>query len=108
MTAGPKTRRTGDGRRGLIPRPNRSPWLCLGLITVAVVLGIGSRRFGQFLPAFVAAYAGDTLWALAAFAGIALVLPRASTWRVAALAFLRRYIGRGQPALSRSLDRLDP
>ena len=34
----------------------------------------------------MAAYAGDTLWALAAFLGIGLLLPRASTWRVALLA----------------------
>ena len=34
----------------------------------------------------MAAYAGDTLWALVAFLGIGLLLPRASTWRVAALA----------------------
>ena len=34
----------------------------------------------------MAAYAGDTLWATAAFLGIGLLLPRASTWRVALLA----------------------
>ena len=34
----------------------------------------------------MAAYAGDTLWALAAFLGIGLVRPRASTWRAAAVA----------------------
>lgn len=34
----------------------------------------------------MAAYAGDTLWALVAFVGIGLLLPRASTWRVALLA----------------------
>ncbi len=34
----------------------------------------------------MAAYAGDTLWATAAFLGIGLLLPRASTWWVALLA----------------------
>ena len=53
---------------------------------MTVFLGIGSRRFGHSLPDFVAAYAGDTLWALAAFLGFGLILPRASTWRVALLA----------------------
>ena len=64
----------------------RQPILRLVLIALTVFLGIGSRRFGHSLPGFVAAYAGDTLWALAAFLGIGLILPRISTWRVAALA----------------------
>jgi hypothetical protein len=49
-------------------------------------LGIGSRRFGSILPGFIATYAGDTLWALAAFLGFGLVLPRAPTRTIAALA----------------------
>jgi hypothetical protein len=65
---------------------HRDPLIVTGLLALAIVLGIGSRRFAGFLPSFVAAYAGDTLWALAVFLGIGLVLPRASTWRVAALA----------------------
>src|SRR3981189_2190627 len=65
---------------------NRLAWLVL--IALAVVPGLGSRRFGHTLPGFVAAYAGDTLWALVAFLGIGLLLPRASTLRVASLAML--------------------
>ena len=38
------------------------------------------------MPGFIAAYAGDTLWALAAFLGIGLLLPRASTRTIALLA----------------------
>jgi Protein of unknown function (DUF2809) len=49
-------------------------------------LGIGSRRYAHNLPEFIAAYAGDTLWALAAFLGIGLFLPRVSTLCVALLA----------------------
>jgi hypothetical protein len=55
----------------------------MGLVAL---LGIGSRRFGTHLPVFVAAYAGDTLWATAAFLGIGLLLPGASTRMIAALA----------------------
>ena len=55
-------------------------------MALAVVLSLGSRRFGGSLPGFVATYAGDTLWALAAFLCIGLLLPRASTWAVASLA----------------------
>jgi hypothetical protein len=65
-------------------RRNRALWIVLILLTVA--LGLGSRRYATSLPRFVAAYAGDTLWATAAFLGFGLLLPRASTWRVALLA----------------------
>jgi hypothetical protein len=66
--------------------PRRNPPVSLALIALAALLGIGSRRFGHSLPGFVATYVGDTLWALVAFLGIGLILPRVSTWRVAALA----------------------
>jgi hypothetical protein len=55
-------------------------------LALAACLGIGSRRFAAHLAGFVVAYGGDTLWALAAFLGIGLRLPRASTWRVGLLA----------------------
>jgi hypothetical protein len=64
----------------------RNPFLWLALINLAACLGIGSRRFSIYLPGFVAAYAGDTLWATAAFLGVGLFLPRTSTRWVAALA----------------------
>lgn len=66
----------------------RDPLIQLILIALVAVLGIGSRRDAHALPAFIAAYAGDTLWALAAFLGIGLLLPRASTRTVALLAMM--------------------
>ena len=66
--------------------PRRNPLVQMTLIALAIVLGIGSRRYAQALPEFIAAYAGDTMWALAAFAGIGLLLPRASTRTIALLA----------------------
>ncbi len=69
-----------------MPRPRRNPLARLALIALVVCLGIGSRRFAAHLPALVAAFAGDTLWALAAFLGIGLLLPRASTATIALLA----------------------
>ena len=51
-----------------------------------MALGLGSRRHAASLPGVVAAYAGDILWATVAFLGLGLLLPRASTWRVALLA----------------------
>ena len=67
-------------------RRKQNPVLWVIMIALVVALGLGSRRFGRALPGFVAASAGDTLWALVAFFDIGLVLPRASTWRVALLA----------------------
>src|SRR5271165_6659296 len=64
----------------------RNPVIWLAMITLACLLGIGSRRYAHALPGFIAAYAGDTLWALAAFLGFGLILPRVSTRTIAMLA----------------------
>jgi hypothetical protein len=69
-------------------RPRRTPLLWIAFIILACALGIGSRRFALALPAFIAAYAGDTLWALVAFLGFGLLMPRASTRHVALLAIV--------------------
>jgi hypothetical protein len=66
--------------------PRRYPPVWIALILVIVALGLGSRRYTTHLPNFMAAYAGDTLWAAAAYLGLGLLLPRASTWTVALLA----------------------
>ena len=67
-------------------RRRRNPLVQIILIALACLLGIGSRRYAHALPWFIAAYAGDTLWALAAFLGIGLIMPKQSTWKVAVLA----------------------
>jgi hypothetical protein len=67
-------------------RRHRDPLIWIALIVLSTFLGIGSRRYGEHLPGFVAAYAGDTLWAFVAFLVIGLLLPRSSTWAVAVLA----------------------
>jgi hypothetical protein len=71
---------------GVTGRRRRSPLILVSLIGSAGLLGIGSRHYAEHLPGFVAAYAGDTLWAFVAFLVIGLLLPRASTWAVALLA----------------------
>ena len=58
------------------------------MIALGVALGLGSRRYAEHLPGVVAAYAGDTLWAMAVFLGLGLLRPRDSTGRIAALAML--------------------
>lgn len=67
-------------------RGRRRALIWLALIAATIVLGLGSRRFAASLPTFIAAYAGDLLWATAAFFMFGLVWPRASTRLVAASA----------------------
>jgi hypothetical protein len=58
----------------------------MALLVMVVLLGLGSRRYAGALPAFLSSYAGDTLWATAAFLGFGLLLPGASTRRIVVLA----------------------
>ena len=57
-----------------------------------LLLGLGSRRFGAYLPSFVAEYAGDTLWALMVFLGISVLAPRTRMSRRAAIALATAYL----------------
>ena len=79
-------------RAEMTMRQRRTPMVWIALIALAAALGIGSRRFApgtrRVVPAFIAAYAGDTLWALVAFLGFGLLMPRASTRHVALLAIV--------------------
>ncbi len=67
--------------------PHRHPMGSLILLALAGALGVGSRRFAGHLPYLLATFAGDTLWALALFLFLGLVLPWVATARVAAVAF---------------------
>lgn len=49
------------------------------LIVITVVLGLATRRYPAKLPTFVAAYAGDTLWAAMVFWCLALLARRQTT-----------------------------
>ena len=69
----------------MIPRPRSR--LVYGLALAAVIAaGLGSRVFGATLPAFVATYAGDTLYATMVLIGLALVRPRWPSARLVAVA----------------------
>jgi len=63
----------------------RSRLVYAGWIAVVIAVGLASRsaRVGVFLPEFVRAYAGDTLWALMMFLGLGLVFPRTRTGGIA-------------------------
>jgi hypothetical protein len=59
--------------------PPRDRRVYTSLVVVTIILGLASRKYAHALPSFVAAYAGDTLWAAMVFFGLALLLPRRST-----------------------------
>ena len=59
----------------------------LALVLLSVLLGLASRRFGAILPAAVAAYAGDTLWATMVYWLLAFAMPRAATAKLALYAY---------------------
>lgn len=59
------------------PFPRRSRPLYAALILLTIAAGLASRSpLAAHLPAFVATYAGDTLWALTLFLVLGLAFPR--------------------------------
>ena len=64
----------------------RKPLVQFLLLSLVCLTGLGSRRYAHVLPGFIADYCGDTLWVLAAFLGIGLVLSRATTRTISCLA----------------------
>jgi hypothetical protein len=67
--------------------PPRRRWLLLPLLLLVPVLGLGSRSRAAWLPDFIAAYAGDTLWAAMVYFCLVFLLPRLAL-RHAAIAAL--------------------
>jgi len=61
-------------------------WIC-GTFVVVVLLGLASRRFPSPISEVFGKYPGDSLWALMVYLGWAFCIPRASTKKIAALAF---------------------
>jgi Protein of unknown function (DUF2809) len=64
-------------------RASRPRARTLGVLVLVVALGLASRHWAGDLPAFVAAYAGDTLWAAMVFQLAAWGWPAARTERLA-------------------------
>jgi hypothetical protein len=58
---------------------------------LVIGMGLASRQVAASLPPFVAAYAGDTLWAVLAFVVIACIEAGWETVRVAVAALLTAY-----------------
>lgn len=53
------------------------------LIVLVIGLGLASRMYASYLPVWIGAYAGDTLWALLVFLVIGFFVPRSSIYTVA-------------------------
>ena len=53
----------------------RLTWIAFAIVTFA--MGLGSRKYGAALPAFLASYAGDTLWAMLVYALAGAIAPHA-------------------------------
>ena len=65
---------------------NRALQILILLLVIAA--GIASRKYPWILPASLGKYPGDALWALAVVVLWGLILPRATTMKIAGLAFL--------------------
>ncbi|MBX9189113.1 DUF2809 domain-containing protein [Bacteroides sp. K03] len=63
----------------------------LALWVLIVILGLGSRTYGDYLPSFVATYAGDTLWAAMVYWGISFLFPLTRLLRRVTIALLFSY-----------------
>ena len=81
------------------PAPRRNRWVYAIAIIVVVALGLGSRLYRDALPPFVAAYAGDTAWAVLVF------MLAAWLWRSARTSSIA--IGAGVFALLVEVSQLD-
>ena len=57
-------------------------------VVIMIILGLASRKFGTFLPSFVAENAGDMLWAMMVYFGFRLLLVRKSLLTAIWLSFL--------------------
>ncbi len=69
----------------------RSRAVYAGLVLATVATGLASRRFGDALPAPVAAYLPDALYALMVFLLVGLIFPKVGTANVALAALLSCY-----------------
>src|SRR5690349_3362090 len=60
--------------------------LYLLFLLLIIILGLCSRKFSKSLPSFLAAYSGDTLYALMVFCWIGLIKPAWPSLRIGLVA----------------------
>ncbi len=63
-------------------------WLYVALILVNIPVGLATRRYGQHMPALIAEYGGDALYASCLFFVMRLLLIQRNLWTVAIRTYL--------------------
>lgn len=71
---------------------SRTRFIYLAATLVVMVLGLSSRRYGAYLPVFIAEYAGDTLWSLMVFLGISFLFPATKSLNRGGIALAFSYL----------------
>lgn len=66
-------------------------WAYLVITFLVILTGLASRRYGELLPAFIAKYAGDTLWAVMVYGGLHFLFPSVSVFTAAMSSLLFAY-----------------
>lgn len=56
-----------------------------------MLLGVGSRKFGEYLPKFIVLYAGDVLWAMMVYVGFAFIFNKVTYKKITIMAFIFSY-----------------
>jgi hypothetical protein len=67
---------------------NRKRVLQAFYILTVIILGLASRRYGELLPVWLAAYAGDVLWGLMVYLIVGFLLPKQKIYHIALIAFV--------------------
>ncbi len=65
----------------------------LVIIPIVIISAFATRSGSPLIPALVAKYGGDTLWALMVFLVIRFIAPGWSPFRAAAIALIISYLG---------------
>ena len=61
-------------------------------IIIVILLGLASRKFTDFIPGFLADYAGDTLWALLVFLIFGFVFTKKTTLQIGIFAIFFSFL----------------
>jgi hypothetical protein len=57
-------------------------------IFIVIILGLASRRYGELLPKWLAAYSGDVLWGLMVYLIVGFLLPKQRIFHTALTALV--------------------
>jgi hypothetical protein len=62
------------------------------LVPLVICTAFGTRSSASWIPAFIAEYGGDTLWAFMVFMVIRIIAPRWAIWKSAVLTLTISYL----------------